>query len=65
MFFLHVPIQLLSYRFQDERKVDGPSIDELVAKESVDVLPYIGWQVAPPEEEVTFNFFIKTYVIKS
>ncbi|XP_060075894.1 uncharacterized protein LOC132555562 [Ylistrum balloti] len=31
-------------RNQNEQKKDGPSINELVAEESVDILEYVGWQ---------------------
>ncbi|CAG2240013.1 PARP2_3_4 [Mytilus edulis] len=36
---------------QDEEKTDGPSIADLVAKETVDVLPYMDWQNADMFEE--------------
>ncbi|XP_052074990.1 uncharacterized protein LOC127712542 isoform X2 [Mytilus californianus] len=38
-------------REKDEEKTDGPSIADLVAKETVDVLPYMDWQNADMFEE--------------
>jgi hypothetical protein len=35
-----------------EQKVEGPSIDELVQKETVDSLPYVGWQEEKKEAPV-------------
>ncbi|VDI55612.1 poly [ADP-ribose] polymerase [Mytilus galloprovincialis] len=38
-------------REKDEEKTDGPSVADLVAKETVDVLPYMDWQNADMFEE--------------
>jgi hypothetical protein len=35
-----------------EQKVEGPSIEELVQKETVDSLPYVGWQEEKKEAPV-------------
>jgi hypothetical protein len=35
-----------------EEKIEGPSIEELVAKETVDSLPYVGWQEEKKEVPV-------------
>ena len=39
-------------RVQGEDALEGPSIEELVAKESIDKLPYVGWEVDVAEDKV-------------
>ena len=43
------------FALQNEVSKEGPSIAELVAREDVDHLQPLAWQIAPPEEEVGSN----------
>ncbi len=40
----------------------GPSIDELVAKETVDILTYIGWEEEKMEQEKRVQVGNKIYI---
>jgi len=49
---LSPPTVAIEKREAGEQKVEGPSIEELVQKETVDSLPYVGWQEEKKEAPV-------------
>ena len=46
---------MLSGSLQGEAVEEGPSMDELVARETVDLLPYVSWEKDVIEEKVKFS----------
>ena len=48
----HTSFVAIEERKEGELPEEGPSVEELVAKENIDKLPYVGWQVDVVEDKV-------------